>query len=76
MNIATMNAGVPAAIKRIINERGLKQRVIAEQCGMTPLAFSDMLNGRKLIKVSDLVTIAGVLGVCPNDLFDQHNHSA
>lgn len=69
MNISTMNSTVPAAIERIINQRGMKKCVVAARANMTPQMFNDMLNGRRLIKASDIVMIAQALGVTPNELF-------
>ena len=68
-NISYMNASVPNAITRIIEERGMKQCVVAERIGVTPQNFNDMLNGRRLIKPVDIGKIAKALDVTPNDLF-------
>lgn len=46
------NAMVPANIIRLIREKGLKHCTVAEQAGFTAQQLSDMLNGRKIIKVS------------------------
>lgn len=56
-------------VARIIAELGLKQRAVAEKAGFEAQAFSDMLNGRRLIKLCDVVLIAEALGVTPNDLY-------
>ena len=32
-------------------------------------ALSDMLNGRKIIKIADVIRLSEALGVSPNDLF-------
>lgn len=69
MRIATLNAAVPKAINRIIEDRGLKRCAVAERAGMSAQAFSDIMNGRRLIKVCDLIAVASALGVTPNDLF-------
>ena len=69
MDIATMNSIVPAAIERIIDQRGIKKCVVAARANMTPQMFNDMLNGRRLIKASDIVMIAQALDVTPNELF-------
>ena len=37
-------------IKRIIEEKGMKQVAIAERAGFTASEFSNMLNGRKLLR--------------------------
>jgi len=69
MNISTMNSIVPAAIERIIEKRGMKKCVVAARANMTPQILNDMLNGRRLIKASDIVMIAQALDVTPNELF-------
>lgn len=69
MDIATMNSIVPAAIERIIDQRGIKKCVVAARANMTPQMFNDMLNGRRLIKASDIVMLAQALDVTPNELF-------
>lgn len=70
MSITTMNDHVPDKIRRIIQEKGLKQNAVAEWAGIGTQAFSEMLNGRRLIKVKDIIPISSALGVTPNDLFD------
>lgn len=71
MSITTMNAGVPDAIRGIMTLRGLKHKAVAARAGIDPHDFSDMLSGRKLIKISNLIDIANALDVTPNDLFKQ-----
>lgn len=55
--------------KRIIKERGLKNRAVAEKAGYSDQQFSNMLNNRRIITCSDVMRIASALGVTPNDLF-------
>ena len=69
MDIASMNSTVPAAIERIIEQRGIKKCVVAARANMTPQMFNDMLNGRRLIKANDIALIAQALEVTPNELF-------
>lgn len=57
-------------IKRLAQISGYKQSAIAKKSGLTPKEFSDMLNGRKIIRPEYIMPIAGALGVTPNDLFD------
>lgn len=63
MTIAECNSPVAENIARIIAEKGLKQVHVSEKAGYSAYGLSDMLNGRKLIKVSDLVRIAAALDV-------------
>lgn len=57
-------------IKNIITQSGCKQFIIAERAGFNQYEFSNMLNGRKIIKAEDIPRIAKALGVTPNDLFN------
>lgn len=63
MTIAECNSPVAENIARIIAEKGLKQVHVSKKAGYSARGLSDMLNGRKLIKVSDLVRIAAALDV-------------
>ena len=45
IDIATSNAVVAENIKRIIDERSLKQSAIAKKAGFTTQEFNAMLNG-------------------------------
>ena len=57
-------------IKRIMSEKGLKQKAVAEWCGYPEKVFSAMLCDRKKIYAdNNITTIANALGVTPNDLF-------
>lgn len=71
MNIEMQNAGVPNAIARIIEEKGMKQYVVAERSGMTAQMLTDIFAGRRLIKARDIVMIARALEVMPNELFPE-----
>lgn len=69
MSIKKNNQPVAENIAKIIMDLDLKQRAVAKKAGFEPQTFSDMLNGRKLIKLCDVVNIAEALGVSPNELF-------
>lgn len=69
MTITECNSPVAENIARIIAEKGLKQVHVSEKAGYSAHGLSDMLNGRKLIKVSDLVRIAVALDVDANSLY-------
>lgn len=57
-------------IKHIIEEKGMKQCVVAERAGFTKQEFSNFMNERrKLLRVEHIVPIANALGVEPNDLY-------
>lgn len=55
--------------KRIIEYRGLKQKVVAKRAGYSIQQFSALLNKRKVIKDVDVIAIANALDVTPNELF-------
>lgn len=73
MLIANYNANLPDNIVEIINKRGLKQGAIAEKAGYTKQQFSDMMNGRRIIKPCDVLAISNALGVSVNDLYAMPN---
>ena len=56
-------------IRRIMREKGLKQRFVAKKSGFTEQEFSNMLNGRKRIDTDYINRICFALSVPPNDLF-------
>ena len=65
-----MIGSVALGIERLINEKGFIQGKIAAQSGFTAQQFSDMLNGRKIIRAEYLVPIAKALGVSVQDIYD------
>jgi len=56
-------------IKRIIDNQGIKQKVVAVRAGYSEKQFSAMMNGRRTIKADDIPKIANALGVEANELF-------
>lgn len=69
MNASTYNMMLPANIVREIKYRGLKNGAVAEKAGFSKQQFSDMLNGRRIIKPCDILAISDALGVSVDDLF-------
>lgn len=55
--------------RRIINQRGYKDKAIAEKIGVSANQFSSMMNNRKIITAVDVMAIANALEVTPNELF-------
>ena len=55
--------------RRIIKQRGYKDKAIAEKIGVSANQFSSMMNNRKIITVVDVMAIANALEVTPNELF-------
>lgn len=56
-------------IKLSLDESGVKHKVVAERAGLTPQAFSDILNGRKIITAEHIPVLAKALNVNVNDLY-------
>ncbi len=60
---------IAANTKRIIADKGLKQRAVAAKAGFSEKQFSALMTGRRIIKDTDVMAIATALGATPNDLF-------
>lgn len=69
MRVTECNTPVAANVAAIVSEKGIKQSAIAKRIGVTDQQFSDMLNGRRIIKACDIPKIAEALDVEPNDLY-------
>lgn len=64
-------------VKHIIENKGMKQGVVAERAGFTPQEFSNVLNERrKLLRVEHLLPVANALGVTVNDLYGIRKESS
>ena len=50
-------------IRDCINERGIKQYVIAKKAGFSPKQFSAMMTGKRKIYADDIVPICAALNV-------------
>lgn len=71
-----MDSSVIIGIKQNMVAKGLYQKAVAERAGFTEQQFSDMLNGRKIIRAGYLPAIAKAIGVSVGDLFLDHQSSA
>lgn len=69
MTISEANAPASKRIQVIIAEKGFKNLYIAQKAGFAAQEFSNMLNGRRLIKACDIPKLADALGVDANYLF-------
>lgn len=56
-------------IRDVIQEKGLKQKAVAQRLGCSEQEFSNMLNNRKAIKPEYIPVIALALGVDFNKLY-------
>lgn len=64
-----MNTVVIPNIRKIIDERGLKQCAVAKKAGYSKQQFNSLLTGRKLITDADICKITTALDVDANTLF-------
>lgn len=60
---------VAEAIKNSIESKGLYKKYVAERAGFTEQQFSDMLNGRKVIRAEYVPAIANAIGINVSDLY-------
>lgn len=67
--IKTSNGVVADNLKEIISEQGLTHAEVAKKAGLTKQEMSDMLNGRRLIKASDIERLIDILHVDANRMF-------
>lgn len=56
-------------VRKIIKKKCLLQGAVGKRAGYNNKAFSNMLNGRKIITDVDVIKIANALEVEPNDLY-------
>lgn len=57
-------------IRNAIRDSGLKQRAVAERCGLTEMQFSDLLCGRRVLRAEFIPRIAAALGVGVDTLYE------
>lgn len=72
LDIKKSNSVVANQLKKIFSGKGIKQSTIAANSGFTAQELSDMLNGRRLIRVVDIEAILNTLQkyqVDANELF-------
>lgn len=69
MSIANYNYPADKNIIELIDKKGLKKKSVAEKAGYSEQMLSDMLNGRKIIRISDLKRLKKALDVSYNDIF-------
>ena len=58
-------------LKKAIEQRGIKQKFIAEKTGVSEPALSAMLNGKQKIDVETFFAIAEVLNMTPDQICGQ-----
>ena len=67
---------VADSIKRLVDEKGIKNKAVATRAGFTEQQFSDMLNGRKVIRAEYMPRIAAALGVEVGEIYRVEERSA
>ncbi len=75
MDIKQLNSPVAENVKRIISESGMKQHIIAKRIGCTSQELTDMMYGRRIIKISDIPKFCSALGVDIGSLFSTDNNT-
>lgn len=65
--------GVKNRLKEILDERGLKQNWVAEQVGITPTTFGNILHNRFNTSLEVALQLALVLNVKVEDIFEYYN---
>lgn len=70
MTISEANTPLSKGIQILIAEKGFKNLYVAQKAGFTSQEFSDMLNGRRLIKACDVPKIADALGVEAGEIYE------
>lgn len=69
-----------ANIRAVTQEKGLKQKHVAQCAGFSEKEYSALLNGRKTMKAEYIHVIAKALGTTPNRLYalpnDGHKNPA
>lgn len=63
-----MEHNVRKNIRKIIKEKKMLQKDVGTKVGYSEQAFSNMLAGRKIIRAEDILILAEVLSVTPNEL--------
>lgn len=69
MTIKERNYPFDIGLSRIIQQKGIKQTYVAQKAGYSPQELSEMINGRRLIKVCDVPRLAKALGVSSEDVY-------
>lgn len=60
-------------IRAIIEDKGMKQCVVAERAGFSRSEWSNIMNKRKMLRIEHINLIAHALNVEVNKLFEKKN---
>lgn len=56
-------------LRFILNEKGIKQKSLAQKADIPEKTLSAMLNGRREIHHNEIISICNALSITPNDLY-------
>lgn len=56
-------------LRSAVDASGMKHKHVAKSVGMEPQEFSNVLNGRKIVRAEDVPKFCNVLHIEPNYLF-------
>lgn len=56
-------------LRFIINDKGIKQKSLAQKSDIPEKTLSAMLNGRREIHHDEIISICNALDITPNDLY-------
>ena len=63
---------VQGNLRRVIDEKGLIKKGVAERAGISAQALSDILMGRKVIRADMVPALAAAVDVPIPELFKEH----
>ncbi len=64
-----MNYPFDVGMAEVIKEKGVKQKYVAKRAGYTAQELCDMLNGRRLIKACDILSLSLAIGVTTDYIY-------
>ncbi len=56
-------------LKKYVEEKGMKQRALAEKTGFSDNQVSQTLNGKRSISADELEVYCNALNISPNDIY-------
>lgn len=67
--MSDVNKKITSNLKRLREERGLKQNFVAKQLGITPNYYSQIENGHRTPQVEHLLKLRNILNVSLDEIF-------
>lgn len=64
---------ITSNIKRLREDRGIKQKFIAEQLGISPNYYSQIENGHRQPQIDHLLKLRQIYGVTLDEIFFKNN---